>query len=177
MGVWRFLVLLLFTACPAALLGASGSPDQPQNSLKAIVGDYYYGDGLGVNCYLVVKPEGRFTFMWRGCLGVYGQNQGDAKIVNDHLILVPEQPNESRSFGSTPTDFIPVHWGERLYLVPKEAGKGFCYDVNQGREPRSNPHGNFYLRRGDWGKKVTGLPNVPNEWQSLLQKKLTEHPK
>ena len=112
MSVWRFLELLLFTGWLVALAGGSGTQDQPQNSLKAVVGSYYYGDGLGVNCSLVVKPEGRFTFMWRGCLGAYCQNQGDAKIVNHHLILTPEQPNESRGFGGTPTDFIPVPWGE-----------------------------------------------------------------
>jgi len=95
--------------------------------------------------------------------------------VNDHLILTPEQPNESSGFSHTPTDFIPVHWGERSYLVPKDAGKGFCDEVNRGREPRSNPQGNFYLRRGDWGKKVTGLPKVPNAWKSFLQEKPIEH--
>ncbi len=59
----------------------------------------------------------------------------------------------------------------RETLVPKEDGKRFCDKVNEGREPRSQPHGFFYLRRGDWGKKVTGLPNVPDAWKSFLQKK------
>jgi hypothetical protein len=130
-----------------------------------------------MNFTLVVKPDGRFSFMWRGCLGVYGKNEGGAKVVNDHLILTPEQPNVSRGIELLPTDLVPVPWGERLYLVPKEAGKAFCFDVRDGREPRSNPHGNHYLREGDWGKKVTKLPSVPKEWESLLQKKPIEHPK
>ncbi len=145
------------------------SPESP-GPLGAIVGDYYYGDGLGINCSLVVKPEGRFTFIWRGCLGLYGRNQGGAKIVKDHLILVPEQPNDPGGFGSLSPDLIPVRWGERLYLVSKEAGKSFCHEVNEGREPRSNRHGTFYIRRGDWEKKVTGLPDVPNAWKSWLRK-------
>jgi hypothetical protein len=96
--------------------------------------------------------------------------------VNDHLILVPELPNEPEGFGGLPTDFIPIHWGERLYLVSTNAGKGFCHAVNRGTEPRSNPHGKFYIRRGDWAKKLTGLPNVPTVWQSWLQKKPAEDP-
>ena len=42
-------------------------------TLAAVAGDYRYGDGLGVDCSLTVKPEGRFSFVWRGCLGVYGR--------------------------------------------------------------------------------------------------------
>jgi hypothetical protein len=146
-------------------------------SLGAIVGSYYYGNGLGTNCYLDVKPEGQFSFLWRGCLGVYGKNEGIARVENDHLILTPEQTNDSRGFGGTPTDFVPVRWGERLYLVPQEAGKAFCIEVHEGIEPRSNVHGRFYLRKGDSKKKVTGFPIVPKEWEPMLQKKPLEHPK
>ena len=121
-----------------------------------------------------MKQEGRFSFIWRGCLGVYGKNEGGAKVENNHLILTPEQPNDARGFGGTPTDFIPIHWGDRLYLIPAKSGKAFCDSVKQGREPRDNIHGVFYLRRGDWEKKVTGLPIVPKEWESLLQKKPIE---
>jgi hypothetical protein len=98
-------------------------------------------------------------------------------VVNGHLILTPEQPNESRGTKRLAADLVLVRWGERFYLVPKEAGKGFCDEVNNHREPRGIRFGHYYLREGDWGKKVTGLPNVPKEWESLLQKKPIEHPK
>jgi hypothetical protein len=145
-------------------------------TLGAVVGSYYYGDGLGINCSLVVEQEGRFSFIWRGCLGVYGKNEGGAKLVNNHLILTPEQPNDSAGFG-TPTDFIPVRWDDRLYLVPAKSGKSFCDGVNQGWEPRDDIHGMFYLRGADWEKKVTGLPVVPKEWDSWLLKKPLEREK
>jgi hypothetical protein len=146
-------------------------------AIAAIAGSYYYGDGLGINCSLVVEPEGRFSFNWRGCLGVYGKNEGGAKVVNDHLILTLEQPNDSAGFGGTPTDFIPVPWNDRLYLVPAKSGKGFCDGVNQGREPRDNVHGMFYLRQSDWSKRTTGLPVVPKDWESWLQKTPTQRQK
>ena len=146
-------------------------------AIGAIAGSYYYGNGLGTNCSLVVKPEGRFSFIWRGCLGVYGKNEGIARVENDHLILTPEQPNDSEGCGGTPTDFIPVRWGDRLYLVSAKAGKAFCDEVNRGWEPRSNSHGNFYLRQGDSRKEVIGFPIVPKEWESLLQKTPIERQK
>jgi hypothetical protein len=130
-----------------------------------------------MNFLLVVKPEGRFSFIWRGCLGLYARNEGGAKVVNDLLILTPEGPNESRGIRRIATDLIPVRWGERFYLVPEEAGKSFCAEVNSHREPRSTRFGDYYLRDGDWGKKVTGMPNVPREWESLLQKKPIENSK
>jgi hypothetical protein len=177
MCISKLVVSLLSTACLVPAESLSHPEVRDNRSLAGIIGSYYYGDGLGMNCYLDVKPEGRFSFIWRGCLGVYGQNQGGAKVVKDHLILTPEQPNEPGGFGGTATDFIPVQWGERLYLVPKDAAKAFCSLVNEGREPRSNVHGRFYLRRGDWEKKVTGLPIVPKEWESLLQKKPVDRQK
>ena len=166
----KLVFSVLSTACLVPVESLSHPEARDNKTLGGISGSYYYGNGLGTNCSLVVKSEGRFSFVWRGCLGLYGRNQGGAKVVKDHLILTPEQPNESEGFGGTPTDFIPIRWGDRLYLVPKDAGKGFCDAVNRGWEPGSGSHGNFYLRRGDDGKKVTGLPKVPNEWESLLQK-------
>jgi hypothetical protein len=177
MCISKLVASLLSTACLVPVENHSHPQARHNTTLAAVAGSYYYGDGLGMNFTLVVKAEGRFSFMWRGCLGVYGKNEGGAKVVNNHLILKPEQPNESRGIERLPTDLVPVRWGERLYLVPKEAGKGFCDDVNNDREPRSNHHGDYYLREGDWGKKVTGLPNVPKEWESLLQKKPIENPK
>jgi len=173
----KLVVSLLSTACLVPAESVSQPEDRDNRSLAAIAGNYYYGDGLGMNCYLDVKPEGRFSFLWRGCLGVYGKNEGGAKIVNDHLILTPEQPNDSIGCGGTPTDFVPVRWGDRLYLVPREAGQRFCNEVNEGLEPRSNVHGRFHLRKGDSKKKVTGLPIVPKEWESLLQKKPVDRQK
>jgi hypothetical protein len=167
----KLTVLLASTACLAAPGDAPRTGDQPGRPLAAVAGDYYFGDGLGVNCSLSLKAEGRFTFGWRGCLGVYDQNTGDAKVVDGHLILSPEKPNVREGFRGTSTDFLIVRWGDRSYLVPEADKQEFGNEVNQGGEPRESPHGRFYLRRGDWEKKVTGLPVVPKDWEALLLKK------
>ena len=54
-------------------------------ALKDIAGDYYFGDGLGVNCSLTVTAKGKFTFQWNGCLGTYDKNEGSASIQDGML--------------------------------------------------------------------------------------------
>jgi type II secretory pathway pseudopilin PulG len=90
-------------------------------------------------------------------------------LVNDGRKAIDPKIADSR--------FIPVHWGDRWYLVPNEAGEAFCDDVKRGREPRKNVHGHFYLREGDFKKKVSGLPTVPKEWETWFQKTPIEQQK
>jgi hypothetical protein len=166
--------LTVFLASAAYLAPSGETPstgDRPQSPVAAVAGYYYLGDGLGVNCSLSVKPEGKFSFGWRGCLGVYDENTGGAKVVGGRLILSPERPNVREGFRGTKTDFYVVRWSDRLYLIPEGDQQEFCNAVNQGQEPRSRSHGRFYLRRGDWDRKVTGLPSVPQEWAPMLLKK------
>ena len=84
--------------------------------------------------------------------------------------------NQEASEARPPTSF-PSGGATACTWSQKEAGKAFCSLVNEGLEPRSNVHGRFYLRKGDWEKKVTGLPIVPKEWESLLQKKPVDRQK
>jgi hypothetical protein len=39
-------------------------------------GEYYFGDGLGVNVSLILAPKFGYVFEWRGCLGLYDRNYG-----------------------------------------------------------------------------------------------------
>jgi hypothetical protein len=41
---------------------ASVAGDGEQGTIGALAGNYYYDDGFAINCSLVVKPEGRFSF-------------------------------------------------------------------------------------------------------------------
>ena len=170
MATSRLAVMLASVACfvPSAEIPTTG--DRPKSEVAGVTGEYYFGDGLGVNCALTIKDEGRFSFGWHGCLGLYDQNTGEARVVAGHLILTPERPNVRKGFQGTATDFIPIRWGERLYLIPEADRWEFCNAVNQGSEPRDRPHGQSYLRSGDWRKKVSGLPIVPEAWHSLLLK-------
>lgn len=139
-------------------------------ALDDLTGNYYFGDGTGVNCTLDVQKGGRFAFKWRGCLGTYDENQGAARLADGILILAPEKPNLRDGFRGTPTEFLPVRWGERRYLIPKEGILRFCNEINQGEEPRNQAHGYFYMRTDDWKKKAEGAPGLPQEWTRFLLK-------
>lgn len=140
-------------------------------SLKDVAGDYYFGDGLGVNCSLTLSIQGEFTFIWRGCLGIYDENEGIASIKDGVLHIEPNKPNIRECFQGTPTDFFPVRWGSRMYLIPINEIVDFCSEVNQGKEPRSDIHGHYYLRETDWKKPVTCKPLVPVKWTKYLLSK------
>lgn len=133
-------------------------------TLKDIAGDYCFGDGLGVNCSLTLTAKGKFTFQWKGCLGTYDKNGGTASMNEGILHIAPQKPNLRDGFRGTPTEFYPVRWGARLYLIPTNEIVGFCSDFNQGSEPRPRIHGSYYLRRGDAEKTVLGRPAVPEQW-------------
>jgi hypothetical protein len=139
-------------------------------TVKEIAGDYYFGDGLGIKCSLTLAPMGRFTFQWDGCGGTYGRNEGTAYTKNGVLHLSPLNPNPRDGFGGTPTEFYPVRWGARLYLIPTNDIVRFCSDFNQGVEPKSGIHQNYYLQIGDAAKSVSGRPAIPNQWTKYFLK-------
>lgn len=142
--------------------------DTNSSSLKNVAGDYYFGDGTGVNCTFQLDETGSFTFQWHGCLGMYDENNGSASIQDGVLHISPKKPNIQEGFRGTPTDFFPVRWVGRMYLIPTNEIVAFCSDVNQGSEPRRDPHGKYYLRQNDWEKAVTGKPEVPKHWTNYF---------
>ena len=137
-------------------------------------GEYYEGDGLGVNVSLVIAPEHGYVFEWHGCLGLYDRNYGHVTATNGRLQLSFTFTNKQEGFGGIANEFIPVRWGERIYLVPPKEIVGFCNEVNSGFEPRNNPHGRYLLRRGDEKKKAKGNPAIPSEFQTCLLKQPIE---
>ncbi len=136
---------------------------------KELGGDYYFGDGLGVNCSLKLSPADTFGFQWHGCMGLYDQNEGKFEIEKGILILYPEKPNERKGFQGTATRFFIIDWSGRIYLVPEEELLDFCNAINQGREPRRGVfRGNFYIKKGDDTKPIKGWPTLPGNWNEYL---------
>lgn len=123
-------------------------------------GSYYYGDGLGVNVSLTLAPSAGFSFLWTGCLGIYGQNYGAVREDGGRLHLEARLPNRD-GFGGIADELVPVLWGKRHYLVRGTDVTSFCNAVNSGDEPRRDMHGLVLLRDGDEKKSVRGLPVVP----------------
>lgn len=159
--------LIQVTVGLALVMGALAAGTEAL-TLKDVAGAYYFGDGLGVNCSLKLTAGGRFEFKWTGCLGTYDQNGGGALLKDGILHLTPQKPNVQEGFQGTPTQFFPVRWGARMYLVPTNDIVGFCSEVNQGSEPRKVVHGAYYLREKDADKPVAGRPAVPEPWKRFL---------
>lgn len=130
-------------------------------------GEYYSGDGLGVNISLAVAPRFGYLSEWRGCLGLYDRNYGPVACTNGRLQLTFRLPKRESS-GGIADELIPVHWGPRQYLVAPNEMVEFCNAVNGGIEPRSDMHGLYLLRRGDEAKAATGFPAVPDEFKDYL---------
>lgn len=161
---WTVQIKRLILAFSATLFVLGWAADAGPVSLKDIAGDFYFGDGTGVNCSLTLTKQGTFAFTWRGCLGTYDENNGKASLKEGVLHLIPKKPNIRDGFRGTPTDFFPVRWAARMYLIPTNDIVEFCSEVNEGGEPRKGNWGEYYLRRNDWSKPVAGLPAVPGRW-------------
>lgn len=136
-------------------------------------GQYYYGDGLGVNVELSLAPQNGFVFTWHGCLGLYDLNYGDVSFTQGTVKLLFKYSNEpGKGFQGIAPELVPVHWGHRHYLIPADGMIRFTNAINSGMEP-SPPGGRswrFLLRRGDEQKTVDGLPDIPSEYLSYILK-------
>jgi hypothetical protein len=167
----RMAGVLLAASCLLAAGEAPRAGDRPEATLAALGGGYRLGDELS-RCFLTLWPDGRFSFYRKGGVAVPYRDvhRGGARLVAGHLILTPEEPNERTGTTGMDTDLVPVRWGDRLYLVPAEAGRTFCNGVNM-MGFRSRPDiGTAYLREGDEAKMAGGLPEVPKEWEPMLLK-------
>lgn len=137
-------------------------------------GEYYSGDGMGVNTSLTLAPRSGYVFEWHGCLGLYDRNYGDVDWRAGRIRLTFTFKNSREGLQGIAPVLILVPWGERRYLVPSNEIVEFCNNVNQGREPRPGEHGFFLLRRGDEDKEVEGFPKVPAKYRDYLLPKPVE---
>ena len=131
-------------------------------------GEYYEGDGLGVNISLAVAPKAGYVFEWHGCVGVYDRNYGSLAWANDRIRLSFTFDGKTQGVQEMAPEFTPVRWGKRRYLIPANDLVGFCNKINAGEEPRADVHGSYLLRRGDEGAEISGFPNVPKEYRPYL---------
>lgn len=137
-------------------------------------GEYYLGDGMGVNVHFSISPKTGYVFEWHGCMGLYDRNYGAVTAKNGKLQLSFTFENKREEVQGIDEEFIPVAWGKRSYLIPSKDVVGFCNEVNDGSEPRDGLHGKYLLRVGDEKKAVSGFPTVPQEFKSYLLAKPIE---
>ena len=143
------------------------SPPTMLSPSREIAGEYYLGDGLGVNCYLTLV-EGRFNFKWTGCLGVYDRNTGTWELQGDVVLLKPEKPNKCEGFKGMNLRFIPVKWGQRHYLVDENEMQGFCSAIRRMQLPHM--HGQDYVKlEGDKLPPGGGDLTIPDRYRKYYE--------
>src|SRR5262245_7254136 len=127
-------------------------------------GEYYRGDGLGLNITVRIAPQGGFTFVSAGCLGVYDRNYGAVVEVGGKLSLDYELPSCECACRRLPRVFVPVRWGERRYLLAESELGDFVNAVNSGFEPCEGLCPAFLRRNRDDESEVFGQPDLPGEY-------------
>jgi len=147
-------------------------------TLKSLAGEYYLGDGFGVNEHIRVESNGTFDYKWTGCCGTYSACGGTAALQDGLLILTSYnasngaapwgKPIKLHSIANPVTrKYLPIIWAERTYLIEPEQMIKFCISVNAGGEPRNIAQGFYYLKTDEWQKCVSGLPALPQPWDKL----------
>ncbi|MGO9096013.1 MAG: hypothetical protein ACLQGV_12390 [Bryobacteraceae bacterium] len=131
-------------------------------------GEYYWGDGLGVNVSLLLAPKAGFVIWWRGCLGLYDVNYGGVEATGGRLKLQFELPNGGGNSAGFDPELAPVLWGDRRYLIASDKMLKFVNYVNAGFEPRHEVFGEFFLIKGDERKAARSAPQIPAEYRDLL---------
>jgi hypothetical protein len=132
-------------------------------------GQYYTGDGRGMNVAITLAPQSGLVYTWHGCMGLYDLNHGD--IANDfdgglQLKLAIDPSVSGYKYMSNRVYFVP--WGDRHYLVPKAKLLEMVNNYNEGGFAREHMYG-IPLRREDRDKPVQGRPQLPAEYASLLR--------
>ena len=112
---------------------------------ERLIGIYYFGDGLGVNCTLELKKDHTFSFRWRGCLGEYDKNHGKWGLDGDVVVLDPELPNEQRGFQGLNVRFVPMIAHGQLLLADENGAPRAASLLKNFKVREQYAHGSDFL--------------------------------
>ncbi len=152
--MWHFKVAPLLVALSVVGCSPVGTPGEkvslasipaPQISDEDLLGKYYQGDGLGANLNLTLERGHKFSYTWRGCLGVYDKAKGTWNREGDLVVLIPSGYKIPSNFKEVDTRFMPVRESNGQYLIEENSMPAFAAKVNR-HELRTGPHGSDYVR-------------------------------
>ncbi len=135
------------------------SPDQAW--AREWAGEYYCGDGLGMNVTICIAPKAGVTYTWYGCLGLYDANQGEIVSHEEGELRTRLELDPKRSsWGFMSERLYLVRWGERHYLVSEGEMRDVCEEYGPGSDDFSRLR-HAPLRRADRDKPIGGRPEFP----------------
>jgi hypothetical protein len=117
-----------FLADAAVVIGAQPQANGPDahsivaidsvTNLTKIAGSYSLGDGAGFILHLQLRPDGKFSEKWSGCMGIYGFASGTANIEQGKLILrLTEASGMYCGTRDWPKILVAAHSGSQEYLI------------------------------------------------------------
>jgi hypothetical protein len=173
-GALTLIAVILLQVPPSKSTG-TGTPPPP--TLHDLAGVYMRGDGYVIQ-ELTVDKTGTFSFVTRQDVGQPMQTDGKAEVVDGYLVLrsTTERKAGQQQGRSVPfhVKFVPVVWGDYVYLTGDAEMIKLCNIVNLGVNRPHGPHPfwieNFFVRGKTVQAKVAGLPEVPAKWKPFLLK-------
>jgi hypothetical protein len=142
-------------------------PIRVDPGLTLVAGEYYMGNGRGTSMSLSILPDGRYSFVDLGCVGVIRRESGTMRWSGDHYVLSTSESNKPPHERA----LVPVDWGRRRYLIPPRRREEFRDAIAEGKEPRDEDRGWFYVQLPI--KPAVGLPDSPPEWAATLRAELS----
>lgn len=127
-------------------------------------GHYYAGDGLGFNTAIALAPKAGYVFYRFGDGGPWSEAE-IGSIAETKSGVQARRPCARELL----EPLIPVPWGERRYLIPRDELKDFANAINLGDEPRTMAQGSYLMRDGDESLPADGRPFLPAEASALLR--------
>lgn len=135
-----------------------------------LVGNFERTYTRGGSADLQILPDSRYSLLVDSHVGMGPPESGYASADGERLFLLTKDSEERRADRT----YRVVNWGPREYLVRDDQLERFCKDVLDGYEPRRSRAGHFLLRRDDWDKEVSGLPDLPSPWVEYLRERLLQ---
>ncbi len=138
--------------------------------MQELAGRYHFGAIRGMQQELQLLKNHRFTYILDGCQGVYAHASGTWQQKNGSLLLVPKPPYDPIKSGLN-LRFIPVTWGQRLYLIDENQLPGFCAATQQKTWDLHNRYissMDFARHEGRLLPKIQGIPQIPMVFREFL---------
>ena len=133
-------------------------------------GRYYLGEELDSSEGITISPNSEVIYKLGSCFPTpCDLNYGIASFNGQYLHIKWQLDTQDKPW--FPTKFLLVPWGERRYLVPIGDIIGFCRDVNENLEQQTEHYGYNSWHRVDSKKKISGLPQLPKEFEKYRNMK------
>jgi hypothetical protein len=132
-------------------------------------GQYYCGDGTGMNVRIAIAPRGGMTYAWTGCLGLYEFNYGQiVEATRDSILVRFECPISPDGFDFISERLYFVRWGEHRFLVPRKSMFGLIDWLNAGEKYPVRLYLPYSGEPHSLRSAPPGLPEIPDELRPFV---------